>query len=172
MGKTDLGSDQGRAMNLLRLLALAAQASIALGVVWASTRIWLSRQRARNAERRSEIEAHACYEAALRHARLFMTGGLGGNRWADVQGPRRLIVGADAFIFSAPNALREFVFSGPGCSIAHCQASSGFVDRDWIVITGQANSRQIQLAISDDNLPEIWQALTSAGVAYGHGPAA
>jgi hypothetical protein len=159
-------------MNLLRLLAIAAQAAIALGVVWLSTRLWLSRQRSRNTEWRSEIQTHTRYETSLRHARLLMTGGLGGKMWADLQGPRRLIVGTDAFVFSAPNALKEFVFSGPECSIAHSQLPSGFVQRDWIVITGQANGRQVQIAISDDNLPEIWQALTGTGVAYGHGPAA
>jgi hypothetical protein len=159
-------------MNLLRLLAIAAQAGIAFGLLWLGTRIWLSRQRARNGQQRSEIETQPRYKTTLRHARLLMKNGLGGTRWADLQGPRRLIVGTDAFIFSAPNALKEHVFNGSECSIAHSQQPSGFVHREWIVITGQADGRQIQLAISDDNLPEIWQALTEAGVAYGHGPAA
>lgn len=159
-------------MNLLRLLAIAAQAGLAFGLLWISTRVWLRRQRARNAGWRSEIETHASYETTLRHARLLMRNGLGATRWADLRGPRRLIVGTDAFIFSAPNALKEYVFSGPQCSIAYSQNPSGFVHRDWIMITGQADGRPIQLAISDENLPEIWQVLTDAGVTYGHGPAA
>ncbi|HUC26845.1 MAG TPA: hypothetical protein VMA73_29455 [Streptosporangiaceae bacterium] len=161
----------------LRPLAMVAQAGIAFALMWGGTRIWLNRQRAKTSGLRSEIEAHVCFETTLARASLLGTRGytgLGGTRgqWLPMQRPRRLIVGTDAFIFSAPNALKEYAFRGHDCSIAYSQAPSKFVTRDWIIITGQAGRRPVQLAISDDNLPEIWQALTDAGVAYGHGPVA
>ena len=162
---------------MLRLLVIGAQVCIVYALIWAGTRLWLHRQRRRSSGLRGQIEAHVCFETALSQASLLGTRGYAGfggtrGRWIALQGPRRLIVGADAFIFSAPNALKEYVFSGRDCSIAYSQAPSRFVNRDWIVITGQADGRQVQLAISHDNLPEIWQALTGTGVAYGHGPAA
>ncbi len=76
-----------------------------------------------------------------------------------------MIVGTDAFMMSAPQALREFVFIGRESSIAFSQAPSRLVDRDWIVITGQAGGREIQLAITRDNLLEVWQALAGTGAA-------
>jgi len=63
---------------------------------------------------------------------------------------------------SAPQALREFVFSGPESSIAFGQAVN---PDDYIVITGQVGGRQVQLAITGDNLPHIWQALAGTGAA-------
>lgn len=177
MNKSDPESDWGTSMDLLRLLALVAQVGIVSALMWGSTRLWLKRQRAKNSGLRSEIEAQVCFETTLRYASLLGTRGYEGfggtrGRWIALQGPRRLIVGTDAFIFSAPNALKEYVFRGRECSIAHSQAPSHFAKRDWIVITGPADGRQVQLAISHDNLAEVWQALTGTGVAYGHGPVA
>jgi hypothetical protein len=81
-----------------------------------------------------------------------------------LRGPKRLIVGADGFVVSAPQALREFAFTGGESSIALSRAPSRVVDRDWIVITGQAGHRQVRLGITRDNLPEVWQALAGTGV--------
>jgi hypothetical protein len=79
-----------------------------------------------------------------------------------VRGPKRLIVGTDAFMISAPQALREFVFRGPESSIAFGQAVN---PDDCIMIAGQADGRQVQLAIAGDNLQDIWQALAATGAA-------
>ena len=65
---------------------------------------------------------------------------------------------------SAPQALSEYVFMGRESSIALNQAPSRLGNRDWIVITGQAGGRQVRLAITRDNLPEVWQALAGTGV--------
>jgi hypothetical protein len=47
---------------------------------------------------------------------------------------------------------------------ARCQ--SRLADRDWIIITGQAGGRQVQLAITrTDGLQEIWNALARTGTA-------
>jgi hypothetical protein len=82
------------------------------------------------------------------------------------------MVGADAFMISAPQALREFVFTGRESSIRFSQAPSRLVRRDWIVITGQASDGQVQLAITKKaGLPEIWQALAGTGAAQDWGPA-
>jgi hypothetical protein len=70
-----------------------------------------------------------------------------------------------AFMVSAPQALREFVFRGRESSIAFTQVPSRLVDRDWIVITGQADGSQVQLAITRDNLLDVWQALARTGAA-------
>jgi hypothetical protein len=40
-------------------------------------------------------------------------------------------------------------------------------DRDWIVITGPADGSQVQLAITTDNLLDVWQALAGTGAAAG-----
>jgi hypothetical protein len=124
-------------------------------------------ERARNAPRRAEIEAQVCFETILYRASIFKTAGIGGTRgqWIPLRGPKRLIVGTDAFMVSTPQALREFVFRGCQSSIAFSQAPSGVVDRDWIVITGQADGRQVQLAITQDNLLEVWRALAGTGAA-------
>ena len=126
-----------------------------------------SRERARNAPLRGEIERQVCFETGLHRASILGTGGFGGTRgyWIPLRGPKRLIVGTDAFIVSAPQALREFVFTGRESSIAFAQMPSGLAIRDWIVITGQADGRQVQLAITQDNLPNIWQALAGTGAA-------
>jgi hypothetical protein len=44
---------------------------------------------------------------------------------------------------------------------------SRLVGRDWIVITGEAGGRQVQLAITRDNLLDVWQALAGTGAALG-----
>lgn len=153
-------------MELLRLLALVAQVSIVAVLMWAGTRLVINRQRARTAGLRSEIEAQRCFATTLDAARVYLitTFGRDGHAWVSLQGPRRLIVGTDGFIFSAPNALRDYAFRGRECCISLSQApSSLFVKRDWIVITGLAGGRQVQLAISNDNLSEIWRALAASG---------
>ena len=125
-----------------------------------------SRERGENAPLRNEIEAGASYRAPLRRASVLGTGGFGGTRgvWISLRGPKRLTVGADAFMVSAPQALREYVFTGRDSSIALSQAPSRIVDRDWIVITRRDGGRQLRLAITGDNLPEVWQALAGTGV--------
>jgi hypothetical protein len=126
-----------------------------------------NRERSGNAPLRSEIEARVCFETTLDHVRKLGAGGLGGTRgvWISVRGPKRLIVGTDAFMVSAPQALREFVFAGRESSIAMTQMPFRLADRDWIVITGQADGSQVQLAITTDNLLDAWQALAGTGAA-------
>ena len=127
-----------------------------------------NRDRAWNAPLRGEIEAQVRFETILDRASVLGTGGFGGTRgcWIPVRGTKRLIVGTDAFMVSAPQALREFVFAGRESSIAFGPVTSGLADRDWIVITGQVGGRQVQLAITkDDGLLEIWHALAGTGAA-------
>jgi len=162
-------------MDLLRLLALVAQTGIGCALLWVGTRLWLNRQHARNSGLRAEIEAQMRFATTVDYARdnRVTTFARNGHAWVSLGRPMRLIVGTDAFIFEAPNALKEYVFRGSECSIAFSQEpSSVFVTRNWIVITGPARGRQVQLAISNDNLMDIWQALTGAGAAYGHGSVA
>jgi hypothetical protein len=123
-------------------------------------------ERATNAPLRSEIAAQVCFETRLDRARVLGTGGFGGTRgyWISLRGPKRLTVGTDAFMVSAPQALREFAFTGRETSIAFRQAPS-LGHRDWIVITGGASGRQVQLAITRDNLLDVWQALAGTGAA-------
>ena len=125
-----------------------------------------SRERGGNAPLRNDIEAGASFLAPLHRASVLGTGGFGGTRgvWISLRGPKRLTVGADAFMVSAPQALREYVFTGRDSSIALSQAPSRVVDRDWIVITRRDGDRQLRLAITGDNLPEVWQALAGTGV--------
>jgi len=153
------------------LLALVAQTGIAGVLLWVGTRLWLNRQHARNSGLRAEIEAQMRFAATIDYARYnrVSTFGRNGRAWVSLGGGR-LIVGTGFFIFEAPNAFKEYVFRGSECSIAFSQEpSSVFVRRNWIVITGLARGRKVQLAISSDNLIDIWQALTGTGVAYGHG---
>jgi hypothetical protein len=127
-----------------------------------------NRERGRNAPLRAGMEAQVCFETILYRASILGTGRFGGTRgyWIPLRGPKRLIVGADAFMISVPLALREFVFAGRGSSIAFTRMPSRLVDRDWIVIEGQAGGRQVQLAITQDNLLDVWQALARTGAAY------
>jgi hypothetical protein len=130
------------------------------GAVYLFTR--RNRERNRNAPLRGEIEARVCFKTTLDRVSILGTGGFGGTRgvWISVRGPKRLVVGTDAFMISAPQALREFVFRGPESSIALGQARN---PDDCIMITGQPGGRQVQLAITGDNLPDIWQALAGTG---------
>jgi hypothetical protein len=123
-----------------------------------------NRERAGNAPLRGEIEAQVCFGTTLDRASILGTGGFGGTRgvWIPLRGPKRLIVGTDAFVVFAPQALREFVFRGSESSIAFGQAVN---PDDCIMITGQVGGRQVQLAITGDNLPDIWQALAGTGAA-------
>jgi hypothetical protein len=77
-----------------------------------------------------------------------------------------LVVGTDAFVVCAPQAFREYVFTGRESSITFSQEPSRVVTRDWIIIAGQNGTRQIQLAINQkETLPEIWKALVGTGAA-------
>jgi hypothetical protein len=68
-------------------------------------------------------------------------------------------------MISMPQALREYVFTGCESSITFSQMPSGLAARDWIVITGQAGGRQVQLAImKKEGLPDVSQALVGTGV--------
>jgi hypothetical protein len=98
-----------------------------------------------------------CFETTLDRVSILSRG-----MWIPVRGPKRLIVGTDAFMISAPQALRKFVFRGPESSIAFGQAVN---PGDYIRITGQVDGRQVQLAITRDNLHDIWQALAGTGAA-------
>jgi hypothetical protein len=120
-----------------------------------------SRERARNTPLRGEIVSMVRFEARLSGARILGAGGFRGTRgqWISIRGQTRLVVGSDAFLINASQALREYVFRG-------CDSSITFAEnRDWIVITGQDHGRQIQVAITRDNLPEVWQALARTGAA-------
>lgn len=125
------------------------------------------RERAMNAPLRSEIEAQVRFETPLARVSTLGTGGFGATRgvWISLRGPKRLTVGTDSFMISAPQALREYVFIGRESSIAFSQlVASRYADGDWIVITGQpGGGRQIQFAIRHDNLPAIWQTLSATG---------
>lgn len=125
-----------------------------------------NRERATNAPLRSQIQAQVRLSTPLDHASILGTGGFGGTRgqWIRFKGPKRLVVGADAFMISMPQALREYVFTGSESSIAISQAPSRLAERDWIIITGQADGRQVKIAITKKaGLPEIWQALAGTG---------
>lgn len=126
-----------------------------------------NRERAGNAPLRNEIQGRVCLSTPLDHVSILGTGGFGGTRglWIRFKGPKRLVVGADAFMISMPQALREYVFTGRESSIAIGQAPSRLAERDWIIITGQVGGRQVQVAITKkEGLPEIWQALAGTGV--------
>jgi hypothetical protein len=127
-----------------------------------------NRERTANAPLRAQIEAQVRFETSLYRASKLGTGGFGGTRgqWFPLRGPKRLVVGPDAFMVSAPQALREFVFTGRESSITWTRSPSRRVHRDWIVITGPADDGgQVKIAITQDNLPDIWQALAGTGAA-------
>ncbi len=161
-------------MDLLRLLAVVASVGIAWALISVGMRVVLHRQRANTASLRSEIAAEIRFEATLDAARWCKPNGnlWGSDRWwFPLRGPTQLIVGADAFVVSAPKEFSEFAFRGCECSISLSQApSSRFRRRDWIIISGRGitplgSGRQAQLAISRANLWEIWRALAAAGAA-------
>jgi hypothetical protein len=124
------------------------------------------RERNGNAPLVIELGERVSFRASLDRASVLGTGGFGGTRgaWIRLRGPKRLTVGTDAFMVSAPLAGREFVFTGRDSSIALSRAPSQIVTRDWIVVTRQDGDRQLRLAITRDNLPEVWQALAGTGV--------
>jgi hypothetical protein len=157
-------------MDAIRLLAMAGQVAVAAAIMWGTTRLYLRRQRGTNAGLRSEIAAQVRFETTLDRARI-RNKGLGGGGWLTLRRPQRLIVGSDAFIFSAPNALKEYVFRASECSIEFSQEPSSLFDRsDWIIITGTPIGRrsQTRLAISQGSLMDVWQALTQAGARWAH----
>jgi hypothetical protein len=125
-----------------------------------------NRERGTNSPLRDEIQRRVCLSTRLDHASKLGEGGFNGTRgmWINFRGPKRLVVGTDAFMISMPQALREFVFIGRESSIAMSRSPSRLVQRDWIIITGQAGGRQIQIAITKkEGLQEIWQALAGTG---------
>ena len=85
------------------------------------------RERTTNALLRGEIQAGARFATRLDHVSHLGTGGVGGTRgqWISLRGPKRLVVGADAFMISAPQALREFVFTGRESSIRFRTLTAG-----------------------------------------------
>jgi hypothetical protein len=145
-------------------MELVFAAAILCGFVYLFVR--RNRERTRNAPLRHEIEARVSFRTRLDRASVLGTGGFGGTRgmWIPLQGPKQLVVGTDAFMVSAPQALREIVFTGYESSIALSQAPSRVAVRDWIIITGQTGGRQVRLAIARDNMPELWQVLAGTGV--------
>jgi hypothetical protein len=146
--------------------------AILAGIMFLIMRRNRDRERTVNAPLRGEVQAGVRFATRLDHVRILGTGGVGGTRgqWIDKRGPKRLVVGADAFTIEA---FREYVFTGRESSIRFSQAPSRLVQRDWIVITGLAGGRQVQLAITKKaGLPEIWQALAGAGAAQDWGPPA
>lgn len=128
-----------------------------------------NRVRARNAPLRGEIEARVRYTTTLDLVSQLGTGGFwGGTRgmWIAVMkgGTKRLVVGTDAFLVAGP--LGEYAFRGCESSIAFSQAPSRVVTRDWIIITGQHGTRQVQLAVTKNgSLTQIWKALAGTGAA-------
>lgn len=127
-----------------------------------------NRERFTNAPLRGEIQAQACLLTPLDHVSILGAGGFEGTRgqWIRFKGPKRLVVSADAFMIPLPGASREFAFTGRESSIAFSQARSRLAKRDWIIITGEAGGRQVQLAITKKSgLLEIWQALAGTGAA-------
>jgi hypothetical protein len=125
-------------------------------------------ERAKNAPLRDEIAAQVRFATPLDRVSKLGTGGFGGTRgyWIPVRGPKRLVVGADSFMISAPQALREYVFVGRESSIARSHVRDGLSKRDWIIITAQAGGREVQLAITKkEGLVDIWRALAGSGAA-------
>jgi hypothetical protein len=121
-----------------------------------------------NAPLRAQLEAQVRLETALDRVEVLGRGGFRGTRayWYTKRGPTRLIVGTDAFMISAPQALREYVFTGRESSIAITQMAFGPAGRDWIVIKGQAGRREVQVAIMcRGNLTDVWHALAATGAA-------
>jgi hypothetical protein len=131
------------------------------------------RERDGNAPVRDAIDGQVTFQVPLRRASVLGTGGFGGTRgwWISLRGPKRLTVGTDAFMVSAPQALREFVFIGRDTSIALSRAPSGVADREWIVITRRGGGREQRVAITADNLSAVWQALAGTGATPTLAPA-
>jgi hypothetical protein len=98
-----------------------------------------NRERAGNAPLRDEIAARVCFETTLNRASFLGTGGFRGTRGVWIR------------------------LRGSESSIAFGQVVN---PDDCIMITGQAGGRQVQLAITGGNLPDIWQALAGTGAAF------
>lgn len=145
----------------MKLVPLLWTLVIIVGLMYVFIR--QNRERARNAPLRGDIEVQVCFSTALDYARILGTGGY----WIAIKGPKRLVVGANAFmVVSSFGAVH--VFRGCESSIAFSQAPSRVVNRDWIVITGQDGARQVQLAVTKKGkLPEIWRAFAGTGAALG-----
>jgi len=145
-------------MNLIQLVI-----PLLIAGVWVRLLMQRKRERATNAPLRSYVLSQVRFETTfLRASRL------GARReWIPLRGPKRLIVGTDAFVVSAPQALREFAFTGAESSIAFTRMPGRLAGRarDWIVITGPSGGSQVQLAIGPDNLLQVWQALAETGAA-------
>jgi hypothetical protein len=124
-----------------------------------------NRERTVNAPLRREIEARVLFQTPLARVSKLGTGRFDGTAgyWIQLRGPKRLVVGPDAFIISASQALREFVFTGPGSSIELARLRFGLSVRDCIIVTGNTGNGNVQLAIAQNNLPEIWHALAATG---------
>jgi len=139
--------------------------AIACGIVYLIAR--RNRESDENAPLRTEIAAGVTLEVPLHRASVLGTGGFGGTRgfWIRLRGPKRLTVGAHGFTVSAPQSSRQFAFTRSDSSLALSRAPSRVVTRDWIVITRLDRDRPLQLAITSDNLPEVWQALAGTGAA-------
>ena len=145
-------------MHLLPLLwALAVMAIIICAFIRES------RERASNAPLRFDIEMQVCFSTPLDHAMILGRGGY----WIAIKGPKRLVVGTDAFmVVSSLGA--AYALRGCESSIAFSQEPSRVVTRDWIVIAARNGTREVQLAVTKKGrLPEIWQALTGTGAAPG-----
>jgi hypothetical protein len=79
----------------------------------------------------------------------------------------RMVVGGTLALL-AVSLGASYAFNGRESSIAFGQQPSYVANRDWIIITGQNGTRQLQLAVTrKGSLPEIWQALANAGAAPG-----
>jgi hypothetical protein len=78
--------------------------AIACGIVYLLAR--RNRERNGNAPLRHEIEGDVSFRAPLHCASVLGTGGFGGTRgmWIRLRGPKRLTVGANGFVVSAPLA--------------------------------------------------------------------
>lgn len=151
-------------MSMLQALSVLMSFVVMGGIMYLLMR--RNRERFTNAPLRGEIQARVCLSTPLDHVSILGTGGFGGTRgqWIRFRGPKRLVVGADAFMISLPGASREFAFTGRESSIAFSQARSRLAKRDWIIVTGEAGGRQVQLAITKKSgLLEIWQALAGTG---------
>src|SRR5580658_2103086 len=79
-----------------------------------------NRERGTNSPLRDEIQRQVCLSTRLDHASKHGERGFNSTRgmWICFRGPKRLVVGTDAFMISMPQALREFVFIGRESSIA------------------------------------------------------
>jgi len=74
----------------MHLLPLLWALAIVAVIVYAFMRE--SRDRARNAPLRFDIEMRVCFSTALDHAMILGTGGF----WIALKGPKRLVVGTEA----------------------------------------------------------------------------